>query len=219
MINQIEATKIKAGFLDSHRKRQQEQHPGLTLTGMYNVLEKLRSGEPLTAKEKQIHDQGLVTVLRQIHDELDEAVLEAYGWGDLGVENKDGKTQESRQEQAREELLTRLVKLNHERAAEEKRGLIRWLRPDYQNPTKTSDGHRPPLQADLSGTETDSSSSNQKSKINNPQSSINPSSSFQWPDRLPDQVAIIRKLIAGYDKSVVTPDAWIQVQSATGCRA
>jgi hypothetical protein len=69
--------------LDSHRKRQQEQHPGLTLTGMYNVLEKLRSGEPLTAKEKQVHDQGLVTVLRQIHDELDAAVLEAYGWSDL----------------------------------------------------------------------------------------------------------------------------------------
>ncbi len=31
-------------------------------------------------------------------------------------------------------LLTRLVALNHERAAEEKRGLIRWLRPDYQAP-------------------------------------------------------------------------------------
>ena len=46
------------------RKRQQQQHPGLTLTGIYNVLEKLRSGEPLTAKEKQIHDQGLVTLLR-----------------------------------------------------------------------------------------------------------------------------------------------------------
>jgi hypothetical protein len=61
----------------------QEQHPGLTLTGIYNVLEKLRSGEPLTAKEKLIHDQGLVTVLRQIHDELDEAVLEAYGWRDF----------------------------------------------------------------------------------------------------------------------------------------
>ena len=58
------------------------------------MLEKLRSGEPLTAKEQQIHDQGLVTVLRQIHDELDEAVLEAYGWSDLRsrdilVANKD----------------------------------------------------------------------------------------------------------------------------------
>jgi hypothetical protein len=105
------------------------------------------------------------------------------------------------------EILTRLVALNHERAAEEKRGLIRWLRPDYQNPTKASDGHRPPLQATLAGTDPDSSCSNQKSKINNPQSSINPSSSLEWPDRLPDQVAILRKLIAGYDKSVATPDA------------
>jgi hypothetical protein len=69
--------------LDSHCKRQQEHHPGLTLTGIYNVLETLRSGESLTAKEKSIHDQGLVAVLRQIHDELDEAVLEAYGWSDL----------------------------------------------------------------------------------------------------------------------------------------
>lgn len=40
--------------LDSHRKRQQEQHPGLTLTDIYNVLEKLRSGEPLTAKERSV---------------------------------------------------------------------------------------------------------------------------------------------------------------------
>ena len=30
--------------LDAHRKRQQALHPDLTLTGMYNVLEKLRSG-------------------------------------------------------------------------------------------------------------------------------------------------------------------------------
>lgn len=31
------------------------------------------------------------------------------------------------------ELCDVLVALNHERAAEEKRGLIRWLRPDFQN--------------------------------------------------------------------------------------
>jgi hypothetical protein len=36
--------------LDAHRKRQQAQHPELTLTGMYNVLEKLRAGIALTAK-------------------------------------------------------------------------------------------------------------------------------------------------------------------------
>ena len=175
------------------------------------MLEKLRSGEPLTAKEKQIHDQGLVTVLRQIHDELDEAVLGAYGWGDLsrsvGVsptseENPCGRDAHT----PCEELLTRLVALNHERAAEEKRGLIRWLRPDYQNPTRASDGHpssqsfagtsRPPLQADLAGTETSSHSPISSSR-----------STIVWPDRLPEQVAILRKLMGGYDKSVVTPDA------------
>ena len=128
--------------LDTHRKRQPEQHPGLTVTGMHNVLEKLRSGGPLTAKEKQIHDQGLVTVLRQIHDELDEAVLEAYGWSDLsrsvGVSPTSGGNPCGRDAHAPcEELLTRLVALNHERAAEEKRGLIRRLRPDYQNPQST----------------------------------------------------------------------------------
>jgi hypothetical protein len=216
MISRIWATEQIR--LDSHRKRQQEQHPGLTLTGIYNVLEKLRSGEPLTAKEKQIHDQGLVTVLRQIHDELDEAVLEAYGWSDLtardtGIPACSSAPGAPPEEAGRNayitELLTRLVALNHERAAEEKRGLIRWLRPDYQNPTKTSDGHsdghRPPLQATLTGTDPDSSSSNQKSKINNPQSSINPSSSSQWPDRLPDQVAIIRKLISSGDRNVAAP--------------
>ncbi len=69
--------------LDAHRKRQQEQHPGLTLTGIYNVLQKLRTGEALGAKDKTIHDQGLVSVLKQIHDDLDAAVLEAYGWSDL----------------------------------------------------------------------------------------------------------------------------------------
>lgn len=53
----------------------------------------------------------------------------------------------------------------------------------------------------------DSSSSNPKSKINNHQTSINPSSPLAWPDRLPEQVAILRKLIGTHYKSVVTPDA------------
>ena len=36
----------------------------------------------------------------------------------------------------------------------------------------------------------------------------NPQSTLPWPDRLPEQVAILRKLIGtGYDKNVATPDA------------
>jgi len=105
--------------LDAHRKRQQALYPKLTLTDMYNVLEKLRAGEALTAKEKIVHEQGLVSVLRQIHDDLDAAVFEAYGWpATLGDD----------------EILERLVALNAQRAAEEARGLVRWLRPEFQNP-------------------------------------------------------------------------------------
>ena len=58
-------------------------HPTLTMTGMYNVLEQLRRGEALSAKEREIHEQGLVAVLAQLHDELDAAVLDAYNWQDL----------------------------------------------------------------------------------------------------------------------------------------
>ena len=102
--------------MDAHRKRVQAQH-GLTLTGLYNVLEKIRAGEKLTDKEKLIHDAGLVSVLKQLHDDLDAAVFAAYGWPASLTDA---------------EILERLVALNAERAAEEKRGVIHWLRPEYQ---------------------------------------------------------------------------------------
>ena len=84
---------------------------------MYNVLEALRAGRELTPKEQAIHDNGLVSVLRQLHDELDAAVADAYGWP---ASLSDA------------EILRRLVALNAERAAEEAAGKVRWLRPDYQ---------------------------------------------------------------------------------------
>ena len=145
--------------LDAHRKARQAAHPGLTLTGMYNVLEKLRAGEALSEKDKKIHDEGLVTVLKQIHDDLDEAVYEAYGWSDLheaqqalnkgtlmnpetgitmqidvGSDADLAKALREHEEVLEQILLTRLVSLNHERAAEEAQGKVRWLRPEYQAP-------------------------------------------------------------------------------------
>lgn len=103
--------------LDAHRKRQQALHPALTFTGMYNVLEAVRAGQTLSAKERAVYDQGLVGILKELHDQLDAAVAEAYGWPtDLSTE----------------QILERLVALNAERAAEEARGLVRWLRPEYQ---------------------------------------------------------------------------------------
>ena len=87
------------------------------------LLEKLRSGEALTDKERQDHEMGLVSVLKQLHDELDLAVFAAYGWP---------KTLSD------EEILEHLVALNRERATEEEQGLIRWLRPEYQKPVSKS---------------------------------------------------------------------------------
>jgi hypothetical protein len=128
-----------AELLEAHRRRVQAQSVDLTLTTVYNVLEKLRRNEPLTAKEKVIHDHGLVSVLRELHDDLDRAVFAAYGWNDLAdaLVGKPGATtpypeKSAEQAAAEEELLSRLVALNAERAAEEARGVVRWLRPEFQ---------------------------------------------------------------------------------------
>ena len=117
------------------------------LASRYNVLERVRELEngcdvpPLSAKERDIHEAGLVSVLKEIHDDIDRAVFEAYGWADLipALVCKPGATTPSphktpEQEDAEEELLARLVALNRERAEEERRGIVRWLRPDYQIP-------------------------------------------------------------------------------------
>ena len=103
--------------LDGHRKMVQSVHPGITLTEMYNVLEKLRSGGTLTAREEVVKANGLVLVLKDYHDELDALVVQAYGW-------QPGLSDEA--------VLERLVALNRERAAEEAEGRVRWLRPEYQ---------------------------------------------------------------------------------------
>src|SRR3546814_13775867 len=98
------------------------------MTGLYNVLEKVRAGAALTDAEKDVYEAGLVGVLRQIHADLDAAVAEAYGWpADL----------------ADEEILERLVALNHARAAEERAGRVRWLRPALQAPMEAGAARRP----------------------------------------------------------------------------
>ncbi|MEZ5415459.1 MAG: type IIL restriction-modification enzyme MmeI [Opitutaceae bacterium] len=104
--------------LDAHRKRAQQKHK-LGLTDIYNVLEKIRTGETLTVKDKLVHDAALVSTLKHIHDDLDKAVADAYDWAWPMTE---------------EEILDKVVTLNSARAAEEAKGYVRWLRPDYQRP-------------------------------------------------------------------------------------
>ncbi|WP_246672788.1 MULTISPECIES: class I SAM-dependent DNA methyltransferase [unclassified Mesorhizobium] len=105
--------------LDEVRKKVLADYPDLTLTGLYNVLEKLKAGEVLTDKDEDIKDRGLVLILKEIHDTIDRLTAEAYGWSpDLSDE----------------QILEKLVALNAERVKEEAAGHVRWLRPDYQIP-------------------------------------------------------------------------------------
>jgi hypothetical protein len=179
--------------LDAHRKRQQEQHPDLTLTGLYNVLEKLRAGDALNAKEKTLHDQGLVTLLRQIHDELDAAVLEAYGWADLHPLTPEREP----------ELLTRLVALNHARAAEEAAGTVRWLRPDFQNPAAPPTARQTALDI-VEDTE----------DLRPPSSDLRPPVT-PWPKALHEQM---REVTALVETAAVPLDAAAIAKAFTGAR-
>jgi hypothetical protein len=156
--------------LDAHRKRQQAQNPQLTITEMYNVLEKLRRGEPLNDRERATHEQGLVSVLRQIHDELDAAVFDAYGWPSALSD---------------EEILERLVRLNAERAAEERSGLVRWLRPEFQKPAEGV--------AAAFGEEFAAAAPAAAKQERQP-----------WPRTLPEQARAVRLALAS-QKGVVTP--------------
>ncbi len=89
------------------------------MTGLYNVLERLRSGAVLNAAERDVHDAGCVSVLLHLHDRLDALVAEAYGWAaDLPAS----------------EIVARVVRLNLERRAAEQEGRVAWLRPAFQAP-------------------------------------------------------------------------------------
>lgn len=103
--------------LDAHRKARQQAYADLALTDVYNVLEKLRAGQALNAAEQAIRSQALVDTLRQLHDDIDRATLAAYGWP---------------AELTDDEIIDRLLRLNAERAAEEAKGNVLWLRPEFQ---------------------------------------------------------------------------------------
>ncbi|MFL5591406.1 MAG: Eco57I restriction-modification methylase domain-containing protein, partial [Ktedonobacteraceae bacterium] len=83
--------------------------------------------EGLTKTYNRFHDpqetaEGIVH-LRVLHKEMDEVVAKAYGWDDLDLEHGFHETKQGVRytisEVARREVLGRLLKLNHERHAEE----------------------------------------------------------------------------------------------------
>jgi hypothetical protein len=153
--------RAEAEALDELRKRVLAAHDDLTLTKLYNVLEALRDGRMLTDVERDIYHRGYVDIIRQHHDAIDALVSEAYGWPvDL----------------AEEEILTRLVALNKARAAEEAKGIVRWLRPEFQAPDYAA-----PVSQMLDLGE---------GAVPLPDNVI------PWPEKLPDQISAVAQVLA-----------------------
>jgi hypothetical protein len=146
--------------LDAHRKARLAAHPHLTLTALYNCLEALRANRKLTDAERDIHDAGQVSILREYHEKLNEAVAAAYGWP--------AKLPEA-------DIIARLVALNAERVAEEARGHIRWLRPEFQAPRDTRRAVQVEMAVDGAGADT----------------------TRQWPKQAPAQYVALRAALRG----------------------
>lgn len=106
-----------ASEIDQLRKDAIERDEAVTMTGIYNVIVKLRVGQPLTDAERRVHDSAACGVLRDLHYRLDALVAGAYGWP---------------WPMQRTEVLDALVTLHGERIRQEKSGHIGWLRPAYQ---------------------------------------------------------------------------------------
>ena len=163
--------RTEAEALDALRKRVLYSHEDLTLTKLYNVLEALRQGRALTEAERDIHDRGLVTLIRQHHDAIDALVAEAYGWpANLSDE----------------EILTRLVALNKARAAEEAKGLIRWLRPEFQAPD-----YKAPVTQTLDLGEA---------------AVVLPDNVLTWPGSLPEQVSAVQSILSSAGSPLAPQD-------------
>jgi hypothetical protein len=157
---------------------------------MYNLLEKLRAGEPFTDQDREYNHKALVSTLKQIHDDLDRAVFAAYGWDDLiplldsplTPPSKEGRSESPPFQgglggSLDEIILDRLVALNAERAEEERNGLIRWLRPEYQAPE--AQAHQTTLEGVTPEAET----------------VVEPVEQQKWPTKPKEQLAAIRDLL------------------------
>jgi hypothetical protein len=150
--------------LDALRKDVLARHGDLTLTKLYNVLEALRAAEKagtvLSDKERDIATRGCVSLIRQYHDTIDAAVAEAYGWpADLSDE----------------EILERLVALNKERAAEEAKGIVKWLRPEFQAP-----GYAAPKE---------------QKTLALPEAAKPTADILEWPTALPEQFTAVASVV------------------------
>ena len=89
----------------------------LGLTALYNLV-----NDPRVLSESDPD----VAKMRDIHQRLDEAVMAAYGWGDVPLRHGFHEYRKMVRwtvcPEARSEILDRLLELNHERHAAEPKG-------------------------------------------------------------------------------------------------
>lgn len=114
-----ERVRVLAEEISDLRNAALQRDEDLTMTDVYNVVEKVRAGEILTQSEKEVFEKGACGVLSDVHEELDAEVAKTYGWPWPLTEV---------------EILERLVKLHDERRTEEEAGRVHWLRPTFQRP-------------------------------------------------------------------------------------
>src|SRR5690606_10012520 len=128
-----------------------------------------------------VHEHGLVGVLKSLHDELDTAVLQAYGWADLTLP-ADTDT-----------LLLRLVELNAKRAAEEAAGTVRWLRPEFQ---QTGQGEQAALET---GAADDGEDEDETAEVKPTKATV---VQRPWPTGLTEQIKAVAEVLASAGRSL-----------------
>ena len=109
--------------LDTTRRAAMADVPSLTMTALYNFVAPIQQGA-LPPELEAAATRARAFIVAKLHDDLDIAVADAYGWGE----------EWRRAPLPPAEIVRRLVALNATRAKEEAAGNIRWLRPDYQIP-------------------------------------------------------------------------------------
>ena len=101
-------------------------------------------------------------------------------------------------------LLTQLVELNTQRAAEEKTGLIRWLRPEFQNPAASKTLQNQELLAPAQqGLQAEIALDNKEKPVSGkaPDQNTQP-----WPARLPEQVRALAQVLASHSSALTVPE-------------
>lgn len=146
-------------------------HPDLTLTDAHNVIHTLRAGGPLNAKERAVYERAHLRVLQQYLDEIDRAVCDAYG---LAPNASD------------EAILEFLVALNSDRAIEEAKGVVRYIRPEFQ--VRAARVERP-RRLELETRD-----------------AAEVRAALQWPNTLPEQVVSIGSVLSNAGKPLTAAD-------------